>query len=77
MSDDSKIKQFFNTADAIARSAFNGGSIFATAEVVEARAKVCATCPEFDGTKCAKCGCYMKRKGSLSAAGCPLKKWEK
>lgn len=72
---DNKIKQFFDTANAVMSSAVTAGTLLSKPELIETRLKICSSCEEFDGTKCKKCGCYMKAKHRLSASGCPLKKW--
>ena len=46
-------------------------------ELLEARLEICKACPWLDKrvTRCRKCGCFMKLKGTLLDAKCPIDKW--
>lgn len=44
---------------------------------VEERLAICNQCPWLQKNlmKCRKCGCFMKLKGTLLNAKCPIGKW--
>ena len=46
-------------------------------ELLESRLAICRTCPFLNvkQMRCKKCGCYMKLKGTLLNAKCPMDKW--
>ena len=46
-------------------------------DIAESRLKICQTCEFFkkNGSRCKKCGCFMKAKTSLEQARCPVGKW--
>ena len=45
--------------------------------LAEYRLKICQTCEFFkvNGSRCKKCGCFMKAKTTLEMAKCPVGKW--
>ena len=44
-------------------------------KLAEARANICATCPENKSNICNKCGCYLPAKTKSPQATCPIEKW--
>lgn len=47
-------------------------------QMMLARWRTCRDCDRLDATyRCRECGCFMKAKVKLSAAECPLGKWNK
>jgi len=49
----------------------------ASDELAEYRLKICQSCEFFkvNGSRCKKCGCFMKAKTTLEMARCPIGKW--
>lgn len=48
-------------------------------DVLEKRLSICSSCEHFIKLtkQCKKCGCFMRLKGSLPHAECPVGKWGK
>lgn len=46
-------------------------------DVLQARLAVCDRCPNRDGHRCRKCGCFLRAKASLPGQDCPLGLWPK
>ena len=44
-------------------------------QLAEARAKICASCPENKSNICNSCGCYIPAKVKAPQATCPKDKW--
>lgn len=55
---------------------YKTGEFFSPEELSNKRLQICSMCPDFDGSKCSHCGCFMSIKTKLSAATCPLGHWE-
>lgn len=51
---------------------------YVSEEIQEKRIEICKSCPKFSKitNQCKLCGCIMGLKVKLSAASCPLGKWE-
>tara|TARA_B100000925_G_scaffold33189_1_gene21995 strand:+ start:1629 stop:1799 length:171 start_codon:yes stop_codon:yes gene_type:complete len=46
-------------------------------EIAQARFDICKSCEYFikEGSRCSKCGCFMKLKCKAKMAHCPVNKW--
>lgn len=46
-------------------------------DLAQYRLKICQSCEFFkvNGSRCKKCGCFMKIKTTLEMAKCPVGKW--
>ena len=55
----------------------NPSSPRADGDLSEYRLKICQACEFFkkNGSRCKKCGCFMKIKTTLEMAKCPVGKW--
>ena len=51
------------------------GQVAAERSVIEARSKVCEKCPQYTGSRCRACGCFIAAKVALTGSTCPLSKW--
>lgn len=82
--DTSKFPSLFQQARNLAKEmwmtgkhASQGLPIIADADIAFNRFSICQGC-EFlrENFRCEKCGCFMKAKTQLSAASCPIGKWQ-
>jgi hypothetical protein len=73
-----KAKNLVTTLAAVASHTFKTGETVLSSTAQEARLKACNGCDQLDREKmvCKGCGCFLKMKIPLTAATCPLKKWE-
>lgn len=46
-----------------------------TREVREERLAICKMCPQYDGTRCIQCGCFIAAKTWVPHEKCPAGKW--
>lgn len=46
-----------------------------TREVREERYFICKMCPQYDGTRCIQCGCFIAAKTWVPHEKCPAGKW--
>ncbi len=48
-----------------------------TPEKQKERLDICSTCPFLveDGSRCAKCGCFLEVKTKWASSSCPIGKW--
>jgi hypothetical protein len=46
-----------------------------TREVREERLSICKMCPQYDGTRCIQCGCFIAAKTWVPHEKCPAGKW--
>ncbi len=44
-------------------------------EVREERLSICKMCPQYDGTRCIQCGCFIAAKTWVPHEKCPAGKW--
>ena len=44
-------------------------------EVREERLAICKMCPQYDGTRCIQCGCFIAAKTWVPHEKCPAGKW--
>jgi hypothetical protein len=44
-------------------------------EVREERYSICKMCPQYDGTRCVQCGCFIAAKTWMPHEKCPAGKW--
>jgi hypothetical protein len=44
-------------------------------EQYEARLQICDACPNRDGHRCRRCGCFVRAKASLPTEKCPIGLW--
>jgi hypothetical protein len=44
-------------------------------EVREERLSICKMCPQYDGTRCIQCGCFIAAKTWAPHEKCPAGKW--
>lgn len=53
------------------------GSTRTPEEIAEYRLKICQGCEFFkkNGSRCKKCGCFMKLKTLIEKSRCPIGKW--
>jgi hypothetical protein len=65
MSEDSKPWDLFN------------GSERTPDEIAQSRLEICQGCEFFkkNGSRCKKCGCFMKLKTLIEKSRCPIGKW--
>ncbi len=63
-----------NLAGALFAWAVSGFST-ASAEEQARRLDICRACPEWDGSRCRKCGCYTAAKVRMKTEHCPMSKW--
>jgi hypothetical protein len=65
MSEDSKPWDLFN------------GSDRTPDEIAQSRLEICQGCEFFkkNGSRCKKCGCFMKLKTLIEKSKCPIGKW--
>lgn len=61
------------------KNATKGKPIIVPSDVKEMRLTICKGCDKFISlsSQCSECGCYMNYKVQISAAECPLYKWNK
>ena len=52
-----------------------GEPVYAAKEDIERRRDICQGCEFFNGSQCAKCGCYYSAKIILATEQCPVGKW--
>lgn len=55
-----------------------GNQLFAPEEEQIRRMEICKSCEYFseEDVRCRKCGCFLEQKTSLTAAKCPVQKWD-
>jgi Family of unknown function (DUF6171) len=61
------------TASAVQFAASGGKTV--SREVREERLSICKMCPQFDGTRCIQCGCFIAAKTWVPHEKCPAGKW--
>jgi hypothetical protein len=44
-------------------------------EIREERLSICKLCPQYDGTRCIQCGCFIAAKTWMAHEKCPAAKW--
>lgn len=44
-------------------------------DVREERLSICKLCPQYDGTRCIQCGCFIAAKTWMEHEKCPAAKW--
>lgn len=64
--------QTFSTA-AVQFAASGGQTV--SREVREQRLSICQMCPDYDGTRCVRCGCFIAAKTWVPQQTCPAGKW--
>jgi hypothetical protein len=64
--------QTFSTA-AVQFAASGGQTV--SREVREQRLSICQMCPDYDGTRCVRCGCFIAAKTWVPQQTCPIGKW--
>lgn len=52
-----------------------GGLQTVSREIREERLSICKMCPQFDGTRCIQCGCFIAAKTWMPNEKCPAEKW--
>ena len=52
-----------------------GGLKTVSRDVREQRLSICKMCPQYDGTRCIQCGCFIAAKTWVPHEKCPAGKW--
>jgi hypothetical protein len=47
-----------------------------TQDVYDRRLQACAECTHKTGTRCSKCGCFLRAKAWWASEKCPVGKWD-
>lgn len=63
------------TATASAVQFVANGAKTVSREVREERLAICKMCPQYDGTRCIQCGCFIAAKTWVPHEKCPAGKW--
>jgi hypothetical protein len=61
------------TTSAVQFAASGGKTV--SREVREERLSICKMCPQYDGTRCIQCGCFIAAKTWVPHEKCPAGKW--
>lgn len=61
------------TSSAVQFAASGGKTV--SRDVREQRLSICQTCPQYDGTRCIQCGCFIAAKTWVPHEKCPAGKW--
>ncbi|WP_425615754.1 hypothetical protein NA78x_005685 [Anatilimnocola sp. NA78] len=61
------------TSSAVQFAASGGQTV--SRDVREQRLAMCQMCPEYDGTRCVRCGCFIAAKTWMPHEKCPIGKW--
>jgi len=61
------------TSSAVQFAASGGKTV--SRDVREERLAICRMCPEYDGTRCVRCGCFIAAKTWMPHEKCPVGKW--